>query len=254
MALLKFRRSAVPAKAPTIADLELGEVALNTFDGKMYMKKDDGTQAIVEIGAAGGGGLIATSGLTMATDRILGRTTASTGAVEEITVGSGLSLSAGVLSGTGGMSAVKLSADATTTSATAVDITGLAFIPAANKTYWVEAMLLIQHSTLASNFKIGISWPTGLVMGRVIFGHTARLSLNDTVWRNGDEDQAEVTSAATYLSGGLSLGSNTFRLMRISGIVVAGATPSGSVQLRFAANGTTTSTVGAGSFLAYAEI
>lgn len=43
-------------------------------------------------------GAITTSGLTMATARILGRTTASTGAVEEITVGTGLSLSAGTLS------------------------------------------------------------------------------------------------------------------------------------------------------------
>jgi hypothetical protein len=42
------------------------------------------------------------SGLTMATARILGRTTASTGAIEEITVGSGLSLSGGTLSATGG--------------------------------------------------------------------------------------------------------------------------------------------------------
>ena len=37
------------------------------------------------------------NGLTMATARLLGRTTASTGAAEEITVGSGLSLSAGTL-------------------------------------------------------------------------------------------------------------------------------------------------------------
>jgi len=43
-------------------------------------------------------GAITTSGLTMATARILGRTTASTGAVEQITVGTGLSLSAGTLS------------------------------------------------------------------------------------------------------------------------------------------------------------
>lgn len=47
-------------------------------------------------------GAITTSGLTMATARLLGRTTASTGAVEEITVGSGLSLSAGTLSAIGG--------------------------------------------------------------------------------------------------------------------------------------------------------
>jgi len=46
-------------------------------------------------------GAVTTSGLTMATARLLGRTTASTGAVEEITVGSGLSLSAGSLTATG---------------------------------------------------------------------------------------------------------------------------------------------------------
>jgi hypothetical protein len=47
-------------------------------------------------------GAITSSGLTQATARILGRTTASTGAVEEIQIGSGLSLSAGELSATGG--------------------------------------------------------------------------------------------------------------------------------------------------------
>jgi hypothetical protein len=50
------------------------------------------------------GGMYATagaataSGLTMATARLLGRTTASTGAIEEISIGDGLVLSAGVLS------------------------------------------------------------------------------------------------------------------------------------------------------------
>jgi hypothetical protein len=52
-------------------------------------------------------GAITTSGLTQATARILGRTSSSTGAVEEITIGSGLSLSAGELSATGsGVTAV----------------------------------------------------------------------------------------------------------------------------------------------------
>lgn len=45
-------------------------------------------------------GLITASGLTQATARLLGRTTASTGAVEEISIGTGLQLSAGVLSNT----------------------------------------------------------------------------------------------------------------------------------------------------------
>ena len=48
--------------------------------------------------AAAGSGDVTASGLTQATARILGRSTVGTGAVEEITVGSGLTLSAGTLS------------------------------------------------------------------------------------------------------------------------------------------------------------
>ncbi len=50
----------------------------------------------------GGSGSITASGYTQSTARLLGRTTASTGAIEEITVGSGLSLSAGSLTASGG--------------------------------------------------------------------------------------------------------------------------------------------------------
>lgn len=45
-------------------------------------------------------GAVTTNGSTMTTGKLLGRTTATTGAIEEITVGSGLSLSAGTLSAT----------------------------------------------------------------------------------------------------------------------------------------------------------
>lgn len=51
------------------------------------------------LGAAASGA-VTSSGITQATDRILGRTTAGTGAIEEISIGSGLSLSAGTLSST----------------------------------------------------------------------------------------------------------------------------------------------------------
>jgi hypothetical protein len=50
-------------------------------------------------------GPITTSGLTQATSRLLGRTTASTGAIEELTVGSGLTLSAGSLAVSGAFTA-----------------------------------------------------------------------------------------------------------------------------------------------------
>jgi len=48
-------------------------------------------------------GAITTSGLTQSTNRLLGRTTASTGAVEEISVGTGLFLGGGVLSTSAGV-------------------------------------------------------------------------------------------------------------------------------------------------------
>lgn len=56
-------------------------------------------------------GAISSSGFTMSTARLLGRTTASTGAVEQISVGSGLSLSGGTLSATGGGSGTVTSVD-----------------------------------------------------------------------------------------------------------------------------------------------
>ena len=53
----RLKRSAVQGRVPTTSDLQLGELALNTYDGKLYAKKDDGTASVVEIGAGGGGGI-----------------------------------------------------------------------------------------------------------------------------------------------------------------------------------------------------
>lgn len=51
---IKLKRSAVASKIPTTTDLELGELALNTFDGKLYTKKDNGTASIVELSGGAG--------------------------------------------------------------------------------------------------------------------------------------------------------------------------------------------------------
>lgn len=51
MSTVKLRRSAIPGKAPSAGQLELGEVAINTHDGKMYLKQDaNGVVSIVEVG------------------------------------------------------------------------------------------------------------------------------------------------------------------------------------------------------------
>ena len=59
-----IKRSNVPAKVPTTAQLDLGELALNTYDGKLYLKKNDGAESIVQIGAAGATGPTGPSGAT----------------------------------------------------------------------------------------------------------------------------------------------------------------------------------------------
>jgi len=55
--ILKHKEGA--SGAPGTADLDLGELALNTFDGKAYMKKSDGTtESIVEIGGGTSGAVV----------------------------------------------------------------------------------------------------------------------------------------------------------------------------------------------------
>ena len=51
-----LKRSSVAGKVPLTTDLSLGELALNTYDGKLYTKKDDGTESIVDLSAGTGGG------------------------------------------------------------------------------------------------------------------------------------------------------------------------------------------------------
>lgn len=46
---VKLKRSAVSGKVPTTVDLELGELAINTFDGKVYFEKDNGVASIVTL-------------------------------------------------------------------------------------------------------------------------------------------------------------------------------------------------------------
>jgi hypothetical protein len=91
------------------------KITSGTFDvarlpvgtGSTQVAAGNHTHVLADVTGAAASGSITSSGLTQATARILGRTTASTGAIEEITIGSGLSLSAGELSATGsGVTAV----------------------------------------------------------------------------------------------------------------------------------------------------
>jgi hypothetical protein len=50
--VIKVKQSSVAGKVPTTAQLQLGELALNTTDGKLYFKKNvSGSESIVTVSA-----------------------------------------------------------------------------------------------------------------------------------------------------------------------------------------------------------
>lgn len=53
---VQVKRSAVAGKVPTTADIDLGELAVNTYDGKLYLKKNvGGVETIVDVTASASG-------------------------------------------------------------------------------------------------------------------------------------------------------------------------------------------------------
>lgn len=48
--LILLKRNSTQDAVPTTGDLELGELAVNTYDGKVFTKKNDGSDEVVEVG------------------------------------------------------------------------------------------------------------------------------------------------------------------------------------------------------------
>jgi len=46
---IKLKRSGVESRVPTISDLTLGELAVNTYDGKLFFKKNNGSDSLESI-------------------------------------------------------------------------------------------------------------------------------------------------------------------------------------------------------------
>lgn len=137
-----------------------------------------------------------------------------------------------------------LASDFTTTSGTAVDVTGLAFTPSANTKYEFEAMLMTRTATATVGPRPGLAWPTGMTDGVARIKQTSSATAELTT--NGN-----ISAALLCAVGGLP---NTTQShpANIKGIVVAGATPSGTVKVQLASETAgTTVTIKAGSFIKY---
>ena len=47
--VVKLKRTAVAGKVPSTSNLELGELAINTYDGKIFFQRDNGTPSIQQV-------------------------------------------------------------------------------------------------------------------------------------------------------------------------------------------------------------
>jgi hypothetical protein len=70
-----LKRSAVTGRNPTTGDLALGELALNTYDGNLFFKKDNGTASIVSVATVTGTQTLTNKTLT--SPQVTGNLTAS---------------------------------------------------------------------------------------------------------------------------------------------------------------------------------
>jgi len=126
-----------------------------------------------------------------------------------------------------GWTEVAFTSDFTTTSTTAVDVTGMAFTPVANTTYTVEAHLLIQSDIATTGMRPGISWPTDISSS----GASIRVPESSTTeaLENGNATatmESQATSVPTASQTFLAVILATFR---------TGASPSGSFKITLAA-------------------
>jgi hypothetical protein len=62
-----LKRSSVTGKNPTTGDLALGELALNTYDGNLFFKKDNGTASIMSVATLTGTQTLTNKTLSAAT-------------------------------------------------------------------------------------------------------------------------------------------------------------------------------------------
>lgn len=142
---------------------------------------------------------------------------------------------------------IKLSSDFVTSSATAVDVTGLFFTPAANTQYEFEALLLLRTATATVGPRPGLAWASGGTDGAADIYTPSSGTAQTMVFGN-------INAALLAAVGGLPNTTQSYPA-RIAGSFIAGASPSGSVHVQMASEtGGTNVTVKAGSFLKYRTI
>lgn len=118
--IIRIKRSNVQGKHPTPDDLDFGELAINTYDGKLFLKKQEGSStpeiiSIGEVGYTGSQGSQGDIGYTGSRGDV-GYTGSAFGGdyVESISAGTGISVQNN--SGTGSTPEISIGQDVSPTS------------------------------------------------------------------------------------------------------------------------------------------
>lgn len=139
---------------------------------------------------------------------------------------------------------IKLSSDFSTSSATAVDVTGFSFTPAAGLDYEIDGVLYVSTTATAIGPRPGLAWPTGLTRGSA----AAWVAASTTALAVGLNSSSGAVLAPI---GGLPV-INTAYPSFVRGAFRTGATPSGQLRVQLASETAGTSvSVLAGSFIRY---
>lgn len=102
--VVKLKRTSVQGRIPSISNLELGELAINTHDGRIFFEKDDGTLSIQEI--------LTTNSNNSGSFNLQGAISASSLSISgDTTIGGNLTLSGNITIGDSDSDSVSFSSD-----------------------------------------------------------------------------------------------------------------------------------------------
>jgi hypothetical protein len=141
---------------------------------------------------------------------------------------------------------VKLAADFTRNANTAVDVTGMSFVPSANSTYLIEGTFMMRTATTSAGPRPGVAWPTGCTDGAMRIEQASSAVAN--VISNGGINASLLVGA-----GGLPVTTQSYPAF-IFGMFVTGANPGGSFRVQLASESTAVVTMKAGSWFRYRTI
>jgi len=155
--------------------------------------------------------------------RLLGRGTSGSGDWEEISLGTGLSMSGTSLNASGGgLTVASKTADESNSTTTGADISNLTVSLSANQVFHFHAYLVASAAATTTGIQLGINGPSGAAqIDATIVGWTSTTAIATTGVNAYETYQANTASAGT-----------SRRVFEVYGVIVNGST-AGTFALRF---------------------